>query len=45
MRKVLDARGERLQAAEWERELNALVYQVYGLTDEETVIVEGLGDE
>ena len=27
--------------AAWERELNALVYQVYGLTDEEIAIVEG----
>jgi hypothetical protein len=25
----------------WERALNALVYEVYGLTDEEIAIVEG----
>ena len=40
MRKLLDARGERPQVAEWERKLNELVYQVYGLTDEEIAIVE-----
>ena len=41
MRKRLDARGERPQVAEWERELNELVYQVYGLTEDEIAIVEG----
>jgi len=41
VRKRLDARGERPQVAEWERELNELVYQVYGLTEDEIAIVEG----
>ena len=27
--------------AKWERELNALVYELYGLTEEEIAIVEG----
>jgi len=27
--------------AEWERELNTLVYELCGLTEEEIVIVEG----
>ncbi len=31
---------ERDEVAELERELNALVYQVYGLTEEEIKIVE-----
>jgi hypothetical protein len=25
----------------WERELNALVYELYGLTEEEITVVEG----
>ena len=29
------------QVAAWERELNALVYELYGLTEEEIAIVEG----
>ncbi|RLC69862.1 MAG: hypothetical protein DRI81_19905 [Chloroflexi bacterium] len=29
------------QIAQWERELNALVYELYGLTEEEIAIVEG----
>lgn len=33
--------SERVEA--WERELNALVYQLYGLADEEIDIVEGQG--
>jgi len=41
VRKLLAARGEEPQVAEWERELNALVYQVYRLTNEEIAIVEG----
>jgi len=40
VRKLLDARGERPQVAEWERELNVLVYQAYGLMDEEIAVVE-----
>ncbi len=32
--------SEASQIAEWERELNALVYQVYGLTGEEIAIIE-----
>ena len=40
VRKLLDAGGQGPQVEVWERELNALVYQVYGLTDEEIAIVE-----
>jgi hypothetical protein len=29
------------QVAEWEQELNALVYELYGLMEEEITIVEG----
>jgi hypothetical protein len=35
-----DVRGEGPQAAQWERELNALVYELYGLTEDEIAIVE-----
>ena len=41
MRKLLDAKGQGPQVAEGERELNALVYEVYGLTKGEIGIVEG----
>ncbi len=41
VRRILDARGQGPQVAAWEAELNALVYQVYGLTAEEIKIVEG----
>ena len=41
MRKLLDAKGQGPQVAEGERELNALVYELYGLTGEEIAIVEG----
>jgi hypothetical protein len=40
VRKLLDAEGQGPHVEEWERELNALVYQVYGLTDDEIAIVE-----
>jgi hypothetical protein len=39
--KLLDAEGQGPQVAEWERELNALVYELYGLKEEEIAIVEG----
>jgi len=39
--KLLAAKGQGPQVAEWERELNALVYELYGLTEEEIAIVEG----
>jgi len=42
---LLDVQGQGPQVAEWERELNALVYEVYGLTEEEIGIVEGLDRE
>ncbi len=45
VRKLLDAKGQGPQAAEWERELNALVYGLYGLTEEEIGVVEGLDHE
>ena len=41
VRKLLDAEGQGPQVADWERELNALVYEVYGLKEEEIAIVEG----
>jgi adenine-specific DNA-methyltransferase len=41
VRKLLDAEGQGPQVAEWERVLNGLVYEVYGLTEEEIAIVEG----
>jgi len=41
VRELLDAEGQGPQVAEWERELNALVYGLYGLTGEEIAIVEG----
>jgi len=40
VRKLLDAEGQGQQVAEWEQELNILVYELYGLTDEEFRIVE-----
>ena len=40
VRKLLDAKGQGLQVAEWERELNALVYELYGLTEGEIAIIE-----
>ena len=45
VRKLLDAEGQGPQVAEWERELNALVYELYGLTEEEIGVVEGLDHE
>jgi len=41
VRKLLDAKGQGPQVADWERELNALVYELYGLTEEEIAIIEG----
>jgi len=41
VRELLDAEGQGPQVAEWERELNALVYGLYGLTEEEISVVEG----
>ncbi len=41
VRRLLDARGQVPQVAVWEAELNALVYQVYGLSAEEIGVVEG----
>jgi len=40
VRKLLDAEGQGPHVDEWERELNALVYEVYGLTEDEIAIVE-----
>jgi len=39
--KLLNAKGQGPQVAEWERELNVLVYELYGLTAEEIAIIEG----
>jgi len=45
LRDCLQACPERSeQVAAWERQLNALVYKVYGLTNEEIAIVEGALD-
>ncbi|MBM4467146.1 MAG: type II restriction endonuclease, partial [Chloroflexi bacterium] len=43
--KLLDAKGQGPQVAEWERELNGLVYEVYGLAEGEVGVVEGLEHE
>ncbi len=40
--RLLEAGGQGPQVKEWERELNALVYQVYGLTEEEMALIEGM---
>jgi len=42
VRKLLDAKGQGPQVAEWERELNALVYELHRLTEGEIGMVEGL---
>ena len=39
--RVADTEGQGPQVAEWERELNVLVYELYGLTGEEIGVVEG----
>jgi len=36
---LLDAKGQGPQVAEWEQELNVLVYEFYGLTNEEIKII------
>jgi hypothetical protein len=41
VRRLLDAKGQGPQVAEWERELNGLVYELYGLTEKEIVAMEG----
>jgi len=41
VRKLVMAGGQGPQAEVWERELNDLVYELYGLTEEEIAIVEG----
>ncbi|MBN1933479.1 MAG: Eco57I restriction-modification methylase domain-containing protein [Anaerolineae bacterium] len=40
VRKLLHARGQGPNVAQWEQELNALVYRVYGLAEEEIEIIE-----
>jgi len=40
VRKLLDAEDQGPQVTKWERELNGLVYELYGLTEEEIGIVE-----
>ena len=40
VRKLLDAHGQGPQAAAWEEELNALVYEAYGLTHDEIALIE-----
>lgn len=38
--KLLDPKGQGLQVAEWEQELNELVYGLYRLTGKEIKIIE-----
>jgi type I restriction-modification system DNA methylase subunit len=38
--KLLDAEGQGPQVSEWEQELNALIYELYGLTKDEITIIE-----
>ncbi|RMG94425.1 MAG: hypothetical protein D6706_13815 [Chloroflexi bacterium] len=38
--RVLEISGQGPQVAAWERELNELVYGLYGLTDEEIALIE-----
>lgn len=40
VRNLLDAGGDGPNVERWERELNELVYEVYGLTDDEIEIIE-----
>lgn len=40
VQKILDANGRSDQVAAWERELNALVYDLYGLTPDEIALIE-----
>jgi len=37
---LVEAGNQGPQAAEWEQELNALMYEVQGLTEEETATVK-----
>ena len=37
---LLNAKGQGSQVAEWEQELNALIYELYGLTRDEIAIIE-----
>ena len=39
--KLVAAKGQGPQVAQWERKLNALVYELYRLTEDEIAIVEG----
>jgi hypothetical protein len=39
--KLVDSKCQGSQVVQWERELNALVYELYGLTEDEIAIVEG----
>jgi hypothetical protein len=41
--KVKPACAEALAGSEYERQIDKMVYKLYGLTDEEIKIVEGLG--
>ncbi len=41
VRKLLEAEGQGPRVAEWEAELNALVYQVCGLNRSEIALIEG----
>ena len=46
MDKIIAAKKENPKAntIAWEREIDQLVYQLYELTDEEIMIVEGRGE-
>lgn len=38
--RLVDAKGQGSQVARWEQELNALVYELYGLTEDEIGLIE-----
>jgi hypothetical protein len=40
VQKLIDVQGRGLQVAEWEAELNRLVYEVYGLNEVEIRLIE-----
>lgn len=40
VRKLLETKGQGAQVTEWETELNALVYEAYGLTAAEITLIE-----
>ncbi|OQW92425.1 MAG: hypothetical protein BWK78_01785 [Thiotrichaceae bacterium IS1] len=39
--KILAAKARGEETSEWERRIDELVYQLYGLTEEEIAVIEG----